>query len=33
VLGEIFARRNAMATICFWISLFMGLLLVYGIAQ
>jgi MFS transporter, AAHS family, benzoate transport protein len=33
VLGEIFARRNARATICFWISLFMGLLLVYGIAQ
>jgi AAHS family benzoate transporter-like MFS transporter len=33
VLGEIFARRNAMATICFWIALFMGLLLVYGIAQ
>jgi MFS transporter, AAHS family, benzoate transport protein len=33
VLGEIFARRNAVATICFWISLFMGLLLVYGIAQ
>ncbi len=33
MLGEIFARRNARATICFWISLFMGLLLVYGIAQ
>jgi MFS transporter, AAHS family, benzoate transport protein len=33
VLGEIFARRNALATICFWIALFMGLLLVYGIAQ
>jgi len=33
VLGEIFSRRNAVATICFWISLFMGLLLVYGIAQ
>jgi AAHS family benzoate transporter-like MFS transporter len=33
VLGEIFARRNAMATLCFWIGLFAGLLLVYGIAQ
>jgi AAHS family benzoate transporter-like MFS transporter len=33
VLGEIFARRNAKATACFWIALFMGLLLVYGIAQ
>jgi AAHS family benzoate transporter-like MFS transporter len=33
VLGEIFSPRNAFATICFWIALFMGLLLVYGIAQ
>jgi MFS transporter, AAHS family, benzoate transport protein len=33
VLGEIFARRNAVATTCFWTGLFMGLLLVYGIAQ
>jgi MFS transporter, AAHS family, benzoate transport protein len=33
VLGEIFSPRNAFATICFWGALFMGLLLVYGIAQ
>jgi AAHS family benzoate transporter-like MFS transporter len=33
VLGEIFSPRNAFATICFWTALFMGLLLVYGIAQ
>ena len=33
VLGEIFAPSNAFATMCFWIALFMGLLLVYGIAQ
>ncbi|MBR1219203.1 MFS transporter [Bradyrhizobium sp. U87765 SZCCT0131] len=33
VLGEIFSPRNAFATVCFWIALFMGLLLVYGIAQ
>jgi MFS transporter, AAHS family, benzoate transport protein len=33
VLGEIFSARNAFATLCFWIALFMGLLLVYGIAQ
>jgi AAHS family benzoate transporter-like MFS transporter len=33
VLGEIFAPSNAFATACFWIALFMGLLLVYGIAQ
>jgi AAHS family benzoate transporter-like MFS transporter len=33
VLGEIFSPRNALATICFWTALFMGLLLVYGIAQ
>ena len=33
VLDEIFSPRNAFATICFWTALFMGLLLVYGIAQ
>ena len=33
VLGEIFSPRNAFATVCFWTALFMGLLLVYGIAQ
>jgi MFS transporter, AAHS family, benzoate transport protein len=33
VLGEIFSARNAFATVCFWVALFMGLLLVYGIAQ
>jgi MFS transporter, AAHS family, benzoate transport protein len=33
VLGEIFSARKAFATICFWTALFMGLLLVYGIAQ
>jgi MFS transporter, AAHS family, benzoate transport protein len=33
VLGEIFSPRNAFATFCFWGALFMGLLLVYGIAQ
>jgi AAHS family benzoate transporter-like MFS transporter len=33
VLGEIFSPRNAFPTICFWVALFMGLLLVYGIAQ
>jgi len=33
VLGEIFSPRNAFATACFWIALFMGLLLVYGLAQ
>jgi AAHS family benzoate transporter-like MFS transporter len=33
VLGEIFSARNAFATVCFWTALFMGLLLVYGIAQ
>ena len=33
VLGEIFAPRNAFATACFWTALFMGLLLVYGLAQ
>jgi AAHS family benzoate transporter-like MFS transporter len=33
VLGEIFSAKNAFATVCFWIALFMGLLLVYGLAQ
>jgi MFS transporter, AAHS family, benzoate transport protein len=33
VLVEIFSPRNAFATACFWSALFMGLLLVYGIAQ
>jgi AAHS family benzoate transporter-like MFS transporter len=33
VLGEIFSPRNAFATACFWAALFMGLLLVYGLAQ
>ena len=33
VLAEIFAPRNARATIAFWIALFMGLLLVYGLGQ
>lgn len=33
VLGEIFSPRDSFATICFWTALFMGLLLVYGIAQ
>jgi MFS transporter, AAHS family, benzoate transport protein len=33
VLGEIFSPRNFFATMCFWVALFMGLLLVYGIAQ
>ncbi len=33
VLGEIFSAQSAFATICFWTALFMGLLLVYGIAQ
>jgi AAHS family benzoate transporter-like MFS transporter len=33
VLGEIFSPKNAFATACFWIALFMGLLLVYGLAQ
>jgi AAHS family benzoate transporter-like MFS transporter len=33
VLGEIFSPKNAYATACFWIALFMGLLLVYGLAQ
>ncbi|MFC5991365.1 MFS transporter [Limoniibacter endophyticus] len=33
VLREIFSRENAFATACFWVALFMGLLLVYGLAQ
>ena len=33
VFSEIFSPRNAFATACFWIALFMGLLLVYGLAQ
>jgi AAHS family benzoate transporter-like MFS transporter len=33
VLREIFDPRSAFATACFWIALFMGLLLVYGLAQ
>ncbi len=33
VLGEIFAPRNAFMTVCFWVALFSGLLLVYGLAQ
>lgn len=31
VLGAIFAPRYLRATICFWISLFFGMLLVYGL--
>lgn len=31
VLSSMFSRRYAAATICFWISLFCGLLLVYGL--
>lgn len=30
---EIFARPNIFATACFWVALFMGLLLVYGLTQ
>jgi MFS transporter, AAHS family, benzoate transport protein len=33
VLSEIFSPKNAFATACFWVALFMGLLLVYGLAQ
>lgn len=33
VLSEIFSPRRAFETICFWVALFMGLLLVYGLAQ
>jgi AAHS family benzoate transporter-like MFS transporter len=31
VLGTMFSRRYGVATVCFWISLFCGLLLVYGL--
>jgi AAHS family benzoate transporter-like MFS transporter len=31
VLAEIFSNGNALATVCFWISISMGLLLVYGL--
>lgn len=31
VLAEIFSPRNAFATVCFWVGLFMGLLMVYGL--
>jgi len=31
VLAEIFSPRNAFATACFWVGLFMGLLMVYGL--
>ena len=33
VLGRIFAREKAFETACFWIALFMGLMLVYGLGQ
>lgn len=33
VLKTIFARDKAFETICFWVGLFLGLLLVYGLAQ
>lgn len=33
VVGEIFAAQNARATVCFWSALFMGMFLVYGLAQ
>ncbi len=33
VLRQIFAPNKAFETICFWAALFMGLLLVYGLAQ
>lgn len=33
VLRTIFASDRAFETVCFWIGLFMGLLLVYGLAQ
>lgn len=33
VLRQIFAPNKAFETICFWVALFMGLLLVYGLAQ
>ncbi|WP_326489720.1 MFS transporter [Paraburkholderia sp. ZP32-5] len=31
VLREVFARRHLRATLCFWIALFCGLLLIYGL--
>lgn len=31
VLGEVFARQHLRATLCFWIALFCGLLLIYGL--
>jgi len=31
VLAEVFDRRNLRATICFWIAMFCGMLLVYGL--
>lgn len=33
VLAEIFSLHRAFETVCFWVALFMGLLLVYGLAQ
>jgi AAHS family benzoate transporter-like MFS transporter len=33
VFNEIFSPKKAFETACFWIALFMGLLLVYGLAQ
>ncbi|MBB4091920.1 aromatic acid/H+ symport family MFS transporter [Ochrobactrum pecoris] len=33
VFSEIFSPKNAFETACFWAALFMGLLLVYGLAQ
>ncbi len=33
VLRAIFSPQKAFETICFWVALFMGLLLVYGLAQ
>ncbi|OLP61782.1 MFS transporter [Xaviernesmea oryzae] len=33
VLKAIFAPSHAFETLCFWVGLFMGLLLVYGLAQ
>ncbi len=33
VLRAIFARDKAFETVCFWVGLFLGLLLVYGLAQ
>lgn len=31
VLAEVFARRHLRATACFWVALFCGLLLIYGL--